>query len=1063
MNDPVSRHPGAETMAAFLEGKLAPSDVAEVAAHLSGCSECRTVTGEAAQFEQEEQQLAAKPRVLAGWRGWAAAAAIAAITASIPLLRPATAIATLIDASPREYRTVNGRLSGFPWARLQGEARGPSSESPADHELRSAAYKVLSRTTNDDAVEARRAAGVAYLLIDQNVDSLDKLVRAAGESKDAHVWNDLAAAQFTVAVREERKAVLPSALASADRAIQLDPNLAEAYFNRALIVQELGLRDAARKAWARYLELDPSSGWSNEARTRLRELGDASSEIDFKKELARAAGNRDAILALVRRFPQDARVAGEGPLLGEWADAYVANDAARAEEKLAVIRTIAEELAARKGDRLLLDIIRSIDRTPDARSVAAAYRTYLDAGASAKARDLGPAEDGFRRAAAVFHAAGNPAANIAEYYAAQCAFDRNRPAESTAALQALRARLDPSYRALSAQIDWTLTRNAIAAADWGAAARTATRALATFADLGETGNAAMMNAFQAIALERMGQFDPAWNRRVEAIGRLARDSQRVTTILHAGALSLAAADHADAAGALMDVAIQMQSNAAMRTTALTLRARLAERAGDVVAARRWLGEARTEIVQVKDAKLREARAPQIDLADAVLQRASDPHASISALDRSIASFEQPGQRLLLPDAYLQRARAYRAIGRDDAALADYDAARRAIDDQQERAGRNAVSIEFLDVAAQAIDETIELHLERGEIARAFAVADRGHAMAAAEYRAANVPDGVAVIEYAVLPHSLAIFCLTSEGLAAKRVPIERGVLGAHIESFTRKLRAREDIRADATALYRLLLAPAVPRIANARELVIVKDRQLQMLPFAALYDGSRYLIETHALRVAPSAAAIEGRAEARAALSNAVVIADPASDRAAHLPWSRREAESIASLYPGTKMIAGADATRARVSEAIASSDVVHYAGHADSNAESYGALLLAPDGNDSGLLTAADIARLHLQTRPLVVLSACGTLRGETTHVAGMPSLARAFLSAGARGVVGTLWEIDDDVALPLFRGFHEHLYAGEVPADALRAAQLEMLQTSDPRLRDPSAWSAVEVLNNL
>ncbi|MGZ8781683.1 MAG: CHAT domain-containing protein, partial [Thermoanaerobaculia bacterium] len=68
-----------------------------------------------------------------------------------------------------------------------------------------------------------------------------------------------------------------------------------------------------------------------------------------------------------------------------------------------------------------------------------------------------------------------------------------------------------------------------------------------------------------------------------------------------------------------------------------------------------------------------------------------------------------------------------------------------------------------------------------------------------------------------------------------------------------------------------------------------------------------------------------------------------------------------------------------------------------------------------------------------------------------------------GARAVVGTLWEIDDDVAAPLFLRFHERLRAGEVPAGALRAAQLAMLQSSDPRLRHPSSWSAVEVLSNL
>ena len=108
--------------------------------------------------------------------------------------------------------------------------------------------------------------------------------------------------------------------------------------------------------------------------------------------------------------------------------------------------------------------------------------------------------------------------------------------------------------------------------------------------------------------------------------------------------------------------------------------------------------------------------------------------------------------------------------------------------------------------------------------------------------------------------------------------------------------------------------------------------------------------------------------------------------------------------------------------------------------------MLLASEGDDSGLLFAGEIAKLELRAHPLVVLSACGTLRGETTHVAGMASLSRAFLTAGARAVVGTLWEIEDDIAPQLFLRFHEQLRAGEVPAGALRAAQLAMLQIIRP-----------------
>ena len=96
----------------------------------------------------------------------------------------------------------------------------------------------------------------------------------------------------------------------------------------------------------------------------------------------------------------------------------------------------------------------------------------------------------------------------------------------------------------------------------------------------------------------------------------------------------------------------------------------------------------------------------------------------------------------------------------------------------------------------------------------------------------------------------------------------------------------------------------------------------------------------------------------------------------------------------------------------------------------------------------------------PLVVLGACGTIRGEADHVEGMPSLARAFLAAGARSVVGTLWEIDDDTASRLFRRMHQQIRAGQSPAAALRAAQTALVHDPDARLRHPSTWAPVEIL---
>src|SRR5262249_2723624 len=143
-------------------------------------------------------------------------------------------------------------------------------------------------------------------------------------------------------------------------------------------------------------------------------------------------------------------------------------------------------------------------------------------------------------------------------------------------------------------------------------------------------------------------------------------------------------------------------------------------------------------------------------------------------------------------------------------------------------------------------------------------------------------------------------------------------------------------------------------------------------------------------------------------------------------------------------------------------SGMIHYAGHAQSDAVgSYGTIrLAADDARKTGDPDADDIARLRLRGSPLVVLAACGTIRGDANHVEGMPSVARAFLAAGPRRVVGPLWAIDDHTAAPLFRRVHQQLRSGVAPAAALQSAQLALLRSGDTQLQHPASWAPIEIL---
>src|SRR5262249_42982781 len=110
--------------------------------------------------------------------------------------------------APRSGRTVEARLTGFAWSAMRVQ-RGTPELDPAQLELAGAAGAVIEKMPNS------RDAGIGYLLIDRGADAVEALQAAVEQSPDdAHVWSDLAAARYTLAVRTDKPYLLPGALAA---------------------------------------------------------------------------------------------------------------------------------------------------------------------------------------------------------------------------------------------------------------------------------------------------------------------------------------------------------------------------------------------------------------------------------------------------------------------------------------------------------------------------------------------------------------------------------------------------------------------------------------------------------------------------------------------------------------------------------------------------------------------------------------------------------------------------------------------------------------------------------
>lgn len=110
------------------------------------------------------------------------------------------------------------------------------------------------------------------------------------------------------------------------------------------------------------------------------------------------------------------------------------------------------------------------------------------------------------------------------------------------------------------------------------------------------------------------------------------------------------------------------------------------------------------------------------------------------------------------------------------------------------------------------------------------------------------------------------------------------------------------------------------------------------------------------------------------------------------------------------------------------------------------GANGLPQPGQDDGVLTADEIASLHLDGVDLVVLSACETGLGEAAGAEGLLGVERAFQVAGAKSTVASLWQVDDVATCHLMEAFYRNYLEKKMSkVDALREVQLDMILHPD------------------
>lgn len=265
-------------------------------------------------------------------------------------------------------------------------------------------------------------------------------------------------------------------------------------------------------------------------------------------------------------------------------------------------------------------------------------------------------------------------------------------------------------------------------------------------------------------------------------------------------------------------------------------------------------------------------------------------------------------------------------------------------------------------------------------------------------------------------------------------------------------------------LYDCIVAPIVDLLQDS-EIIIVPDGPLCLMPYSAFIDDdSRYFSEYIRIRILPSLTSLrmildspkDYHSEKGALLVGNPCLEDITKKRGRpvfqQLKHAREEVMMIGKILT-VPPLTGREATKDEVLKRIASVALVHIAAHGDAKT---GEIALAPNPGwttkipkkKDYMLNVADVQAVQLRAK-LVVLSCCHSGRGKVT-AEGVVGIARAFLGAGARSVLVSLWAIDDEATMEFMTSFYERLSRGDNASLALNQAMKS--------LRESEKFSAVK-----
>lgn len=1002
-------------------------------------------------------------------------------------LRPTRAVDRLLSLAYSEDRTNDLRMTGSRYAPVEAfRSSTPTGVHRPAALLEAEVLIAKELASQPDDPFWLDAQGRADLMNDDYSSALASLERAhryAPENRAIGI--DLASAYFLRAEELKRLEDYGKAVDLLGQVLGKDPGNQVARFNRAVSSERLLLYHQAVEDWHRYLELDPSSAWANEARERLQNLQE---KIDLQRKrserpllapapfLASLGNNRET--AIEDLDPRIERYFDRA--ITEWVpEAFTEPDGTNTIAARKALNELSGILVASHADYWLADLLSELQQKPTSR---AALPSLADS-VKLQTSDLDRARDSAFDALRFFNAsrshAGEWISRFELSYADQLA---HRTSEC---LTEAGGRGGPR---LAERYPWLRAQLALETAACTNLSNEAARDLASEAlSLAKLHHYPSLElralTFLAALYQYMGDVSAAWQYSAEGLDRYWQgDFSNMRGYFLCAGLDFVAEDTEEWS---LEVQVLKQADKFIgQYPDLEFHAMHKYRLANALAMARDFSSAEQSLENARTSLLASIDGPrknnlefeaQIDLAKLDLLR-SRPESAIARLEaRRQTALHFPDEDFVF-DYFRSLGLAYFAAHKPIEAKQNLTEAVTLAEKSLENNGdererliwsrksdevyRALVQLSFSGPAPDTFalwEWSKSASLRGGSLPRDSVVSEnispvRGSGVSFV------VPEDTLVISYAVLPEGIFVWTFGHAGVRQYRLSVS----GLELERLAHRFAdhcSRPDsdlatLRSESHELYRLLVVPVEPSLTSYAHLVIEPDKSLWLIPFEALLDQQDiYLGDRYAISFSPGLDYLAVSPERLQITQNSdiLIAANPETTGSAPLADAETEAKGIARQFRYSKLLVEGDVGSRQIAKNIGDAQIFHFSGHAAASPDGVGLVL-----GDSVM----DVARVHISEfshLKLAVLSACSTANGTTGVFDDRDSLARLLTGAGILDVVASRWTVDSRSTASLMQEFYAQLLAGKGVSSALGEASHKLRQ--DKAFAHPFYWASFSV----